>query len=144
MSGIDKLFRGLHISGTAIRAERTRVDTIAKNIANARTTFTPETGGPYRREVVHFEPIIEELKAGKREIVGVRVKEIAKDFSTPFEEIFDPGHPDAGADGIVRLPNVNTMTEMADLISAVRAYEANLGVQDSLERMVERGLRLAE
>jgi flagellar basal-body rod protein FlgC len=144
MTGIDRLFRGMRMSASAIKAERTRVDTIAKNIANAQTTFTPETGEAYRREVVHFEPLLEKLAGGKTEVIGVRVKEIAKDYSTSFEEIFDPGHPDAGPDGIVKLPNINTMAEMADLITAVRAYEANLGVQDSLERMAERGLRLAE
>lgn len=144
MSGLDRLFSGMHTASSALRAERTRVDTIAKNIANARTTRVPGTGEAYRREVVHFAPLLEQVSPGRYEVRGVRVSQIAKDFSTPFEEVFDPHHPDADADGIVHLPNVNTMKEMADLITAVRAYEASLSVQENLERMAERALRLAE
>jgi flagellar basal-body rod protein FlgC len=144
MSGLDRLFSGMHTAASALRAERTRIDTIAKNIANARTTRVPGTGEAYRREVVHFAPLLERVAPGKYEVRGVRVSQITKDFSTPFEEVFDPNHPDANVDGIVFLPNVNTMKEMADLITAVRAYEANLSVAQNLERMAERALRLAE
>ena len=75
---------------------------------------------------------------------AVRVSQISGDYATPFEQIFDPTHPDADAEGIVRMPNVNTVKEMADLITAVRAYEANLTLQESFERMADRALRLAE
>ena len=143
-AGIGRLFSGMNIASSALRAERMRVDTIAKNIANARTTFVPETGQPYRREVVHFTPLLERIAPGKSEIRGVRVSRVEKDFTTPFEEVFDPSHPDANADGIVLFPNVNTMHEMVDLITAVRAYEANINVQQNFERMAERALRLAE
>ncbi|MCP3914805.1 MAG: flagellar basal body rod protein FlgC [bacterium] len=143
MTAIDKLFSGMRIAASALKAERARVDTIAKNIANARTTSVPGTGEAYRRETLRFEPIFEKTVNGPR-LGGVRVAGIQKDYSTPFQEVYDPGHPDADAKGIVRMPNVNTMQEMADLITAVRSYEANLKVQENFERMADRALRLAE
>ncbi|MCL4143093.1 UNVERIFIED_CONTAM: hypothetical protein GTU68_066238 [Idotea baltica] len=85
-----------------------------------------------------------QLAGGKTQVEGVRVAEISEDFNTPFEEIYDPSHPDAGAGGIVRMPNVNTMKEMADLMTAVRAYEANLKAQNTFVKMAERALHLAQ
>ena len=144
MSGLDRLFAGMRTAASALKAERVRLDTIAKNIANARTTRVPDTGEAYRREVVHFAPLIERVGAGRREIRGGKVAQITKDFSTPFEEVYDPTHPDANAQGVVYFPNVNTIKEMVDLITAVRAYEASIRVQENFERMAQRALRLAE
>jgi flagellar basal-body rod protein FlgC len=143
MDGVSNLFTGMRASASGMSAERVRIDTIAKNIANAQVTHTPE-GGPYRREVVHFAPIERSTGFGKSENVGVRVAGVHNDDSTPFERIHDPSHPDADADGWVNYPNVNTTREMADLITAVRAYEANLDVASSFVRMAERALRLAQ
>jgi len=144
MDALNKLFGGMRIAASGLRAERTRVDTIAKNIANAQVTKMPDTGEAYRREVVHFAPILRDVGRGLTEIAGVEVTQIAKDFKTPFERVFDRGHKDADADGYVSYPNVNTVGEMADLITAMRAYEANLTVQENFEKMAERALRLAE
>lgn len=143
MDGIQRLFSGLNAAATGLSAERLRIDVIARNIANAQTTRTPE-GGPYRRQVVHFEPLVRNLTGGRRETEGVRVTHIGLDRTTPFERIFDPQHPDADAEGFVSMPNVDTTREMADLMSAVRAYEANLSVQESFLQMAERALRLAQ
>ena len=134
----------MNISASAMKAERARVDTIAKNIAHSGTTRMPDTGEPYRREVVHFAPIYKRNADGGMDVDGVRVDKIVKDFTTPFELINDPTHPDADADGNVRMPNVNTVKEMAELITALRAYEANVSVAESFERMAQMGLRLAE
>lgn len=142
MSGIDKLFAGMRASSSGLAAERARMDVIAENIANARTTRTPE-GGPYRRKVVRFEPLLREAAHGQTEVAGVRAAAILSDYSTPFQVIHDPSHPDSDAEGFVRLPNINTVIEMADLITAVRAYEANLAVQQNFMQMVERALQLA-
>jgi flagellar basal-body rod protein FlgC len=143
MDAINKLFSGMQTSASALKAERARMDVIARNIANSRTTRVPGSDGPYRRQVVSFAPILERVN-GQVRSAGVRVAGILPDYTTPFEQIYDPGHPDANAEGIVSMPNVNTMQEMADLITAVRAYEANIKVQESFERMAERALRLAE
>jgi flagellar basal-body rod protein FlgC len=133
----------MRIAGSSLNAERSRIDTITKNIANARTTKVPETGEPYRREELSFAPIMQRMQNGKEEFAGVRVAEVLKD-DAPFEEVFDPSHPDANDNGVVLYPNVNTMKEMADLVTAVRSYEANLSVQETFEQMAQRALRLAE
>jgi len=146
MGSIRDLFTGFRATATGMTAERTRMDVIAKNLANAQTTRMPGDGPvqPYRRQVVHFEPLLRRLESGETVTEGVRVSEVSGDFQTPFDEIYDPTHPDADAKGIVRMPNVNTMKEMADLMTAVRAYEANLRAQDTFVRMAERALRLAQ
>jgi len=109
----------------AIRAQRFRMNVIANNIANAQTTRTAE-GGPFRRQLTIFrgEQIGPTLKPEK---FGVRVKEVVSDRS-PFREVYDPSHPDANEDGIVLYPNVNLAVEMINLLSAQRAYEANVAV----------------
>lgn len=143
MGPLERLFGGMRIAATGLKAERTRVDTIAKNIANAQVTRVPDTGEAYRRELVDLAPLTRSTENGM-EIVGVEVRGTRPDMTTPFQEIFDPGHRDAGPDGIVRYPNVNTVTEMADLITAVRAYEANLTIQENFERIADRALRMME
>ena len=143
MEGIGQLFGGMRASASGLSAERVRIDVIAQNLANAETTRTP-SGGPYRRQVVHFEPILQKAASGKVETAGVRVTRVADDTTTPMEQVFDPGHPDADPSGFVTMPNVNATREMADLITAMRAYEANLSAQEAFVRMAEQALRLAQ
>jgi flagellar basal-body rod protein FlgC len=140
MSGTDGFFSGMRIAATGLSAERERMDVIAENLANARTTRTPE-GGPYRRKVVLFEPLLVEVE-GEERTLGVSASRVDVDSASDFERVLDPGHPDAGPDGIVLYPNVNTVMEMADLITAMRAYEANLTAQENFTRMAERALDL--
>jgi flagellar basal-body rod protein FlgC len=140
MEGTNGFFTGMRICASGLTAERERMDVIAENLANARTTRTPD-GGPYRRKVVLFEPILEELE-GEERALGVRASRVNVDRATDFERVLDPGHPDAGPDGMVLYPNVNTVMEMADLITSMRAYEANLTAQESFVRMAERALEL--
>ena len=143
MTGLNRLLEGMRVAATGLSAERVRIDTVARNIANAQVTKTPE-GGPYRRQVVEFEPILIRAADGSQINSGVRVRAVSDDQHSPFERIHDPSHPDADASGWVTYPNVNATREMADLITAVRAYEANLDVQDSFVRMAERALRIAQ
>jgi flagellar basal-body rod protein FlgC len=145
MNGLQNLFSGLRTSASGMAAERTRIDVIAKNLANAETTRMPDGSGPYRRQVVSFAPILERMRNGGAEGVGgVRVSAIGPDMVTPLELVHMPGHPDADENGMVTMPNVNATKEMADLITAVRAYEANMSAADSFQRMAERALRLAQ
>lgn len=144
MEGLEKLFGGMRIATSALKAERTRIDVIARNIANAQTTRVPGEDGPYRRQVVSFAPVLDRAMGAGEEVVGVRVDSVEGDYGSPFEEVYDPGHPDADAQGVVRMPNVDTMREMADLITAVRSYEANVRVQENFQEMAQRALRLAE
>lgn len=144
MSGINNLFDGMRASSTGLTAERIRIDVIARNIANSQTTRVPGTGEPYTRRVVQFAPILETLSSGQVIPRGVRVTGVEEDRVTPFELVKDPGHPHADSAGFVRMPNVNATKEMADLMSAMRTYDANLRVQQSFVRMAERALRLAQ
>ncbi len=143
MTGFDKLFSGMRAASSGMAAEHVRIDTVAKNIANANTTNVPG-GGPYRRQLVHFAPLLSRAMNGKDEVVGVRVAKVVDDMATPLPRIFDPAHADADAQGYVRLPNVNTVMEMADLITATRAYEANVTAQEQFIAMAERALRLIQ
>jgi len=136
----------LAISGSALSAERLRLDVIASNLANASTTRTPE-GGPYRRRNVVFaaEPLENDFgetlaslaEQGAHE--GVTVTDVVED-RTPPRMVFDPSHPDANADGYVAYPNVDPMAETIDLMAATRAYEANVQVVNATRRMAEAAL----
>lgn len=136
------------ISASGLRAERLRLDVIASNLANASTTRTAE-GGPYKRRNVVFvsEPLesdfastIEALaEEGARE--GVRVADVVEDTSPP-RMVFEPGHPDANAEGFVAYPNVNPVAETVDLLAATRAYEANVQAVNATKRMAEAALSI--
>ena len=142
-ASIDRLFGGLQASSSALRAERVRLDVIAENLAGARVTRTPE-GGPYRRKVVRFEPLVRQGADGRPSVVGVKAAHVREDLDTPFEKQYIPGHPDADpATDMVTMPNVNPLAEMADLIAASRTYEANLSAQRSFVELVERVLQFA-
>lgn len=136
----------LAIAASALRAERQRLDVIASNLANANTTETA-AGGPYRRRNVvftseavgsDFGDTLASLGQGPQ---GVQVTGIVED-RTPPRMVFDPGHPDANPEGYVAFPNVNPVTEMVDLQTATRAYEANVQVVNATKRMAESALAI--
>lgn len=122
---------GLQSSASALHAERIRMEVISQNIANANTTKA-ENGEPYRRQLVHFESILRKQMGQPNNVASnnlsqVEATKIIED-SRPFREVYQPGHPDANKDGMVQYPNVHIHEEMADMISASRAYEANMAV----------------
>ncbi|AOS45105.1 Flagellar basal-body rod protein FlgC [Lacunisphaera limnophila] len=119
------LIAGVDITAGALNAQKLRLDLVAQNIANAHTTRTPE-GGPYRRKIISFESELVK-RAGGASLTSVSVSGITSDKS-PGQSVYNPQHPDAGPDGSVMMPNVNLAFEMVDLITATRAYEANLSV----------------
>jgi flagellar basal-body rod protein FlgC len=123
-----KLLPGLQSSASALQAERIRIEVVGQNIANANTTKTAD-GTPYQRQLVKFENVLQDKIGSGSEAVpqALKVAHIVKDFR-PSEPIYQPGHPDADANGMVRYPNVNVHEEMADMIAASRSYEANLAV----------------
>ncbi len=122
------------ISASGMAAERLRLDTISSNLANINTTRTPE-GGPYRRLMT----VMESAPDGR----GVRVARIAQDESPPLL-VHNPGHPDADADGNVAMPNVNPVLEMVDMISASRAYEANVAAFNAAKAMAVKALEIGK
>ncbi|SVB79357.1 uncharacterized protein METZ01_LOCUS232211 [marine metagenome] len=125
------LIPGLQSSASALHAERIRMEVISSNIANANTTKA-ENGEPYRRQLVHFDTVLRNKMGGGNDVASnnlsqVEATKIIED-SRPFREVYQPGHPDANEDGMVQYPNVHIHEEMADMISASRAYEANMAV----------------
>lgn len=131
------MFDALRISASGMTAERLRMDVIAENLANANTTRTPG-GGPYQRK----EVVLEAGAGGASfadALAGVRVAAIVPDPSPP-RRVYDPGHPDADAQGYVTLPNVSPVTEMVDLITASRGYEADVQAMNAAKQMFLRAL----
>lgn len=129
-----------NIAGSGLSAERLRMQTIATNMANSRTTRTAE-GGPYKRRVPVFEakqvdPFGDELD---RAAARVEVSEIKSDGKPPIR-VFDPTHPDADKDGYVEYPDINVLQEMVDLMTTSRTYEANANVVESTRDMAMRAL----
>ena len=127
----------LDISASGLSAQRRRMDTIAENIANAETTRTAQ-GGPYRRKQVVFQAI---PTAPGGTGGGVTVTEVATDPRPP-RLVYRPGHPDANAEGYVRMPNVNILEEMVDMVSATRSYEANVAALNAAKQMTRKALEI--
>ncbi len=134
-------FSSFDISASGVFAQRTRMDAIANNIANAESTRTSE-GGPYRRQTVTFRAVYEN-SLGNPAPGGVRVESVTTDPSD-FRLVHDPSHPDADANGYVKMPNVNIVEEMVDMISATRAYEANITAMNATKSMINAALDMGK
>jgi len=135
------LFDALDASGSGLSAERLRMDVTAENLANAQSTRGANGTGPYKRKQVVLEQAGSSFADSLQAARGVRVAGIFED-PTPPRRVYDPGHPDADAQGYVTMPNVNTVTEMTDLIGASRAYEANVTAMQTAKSMFARTLDL--
>ena len=148
------LFSSINVAASGLTAQRTRLDVISNNIANADTTRTPE-GGPFRRSRVIFRPRVQQpywrspflpetMNNGVGQ--GVRIAEIEKDSDSKPKLVYDPTHPDAiktgPRKGYVEMPNVNVVDEMVDMISASRSYEANLAVVNGSKSMFQNALNI--
>ena len=140
------IFNSFNISASGMTAQRLRTDTISQNLANVNTTST-SSGEAYRRQTVVFS---EKEMASFDNILtrrgtvgnGVKVDAIVEDTWTDMIEVYDPSHPDADENGYVTYPNVNTVTEMTNLIDATRAYEANVTAFNASKSMAMKGLEL--
>lgn len=145
------IFNAFAISASGLTAERLRMDVISNNIANVNTTRTIE-GGPYQRQRVVFEPRGEKMdfvfpsvfnRARQSQFQGVKVSGIINDQEPP-KLVYDPGNPDANKEGYVAMPNVNIVKEMVDMISATRAYEANVTSINSVKTMAAKALEIGK
>jgi flagellar basal-body rod protein FlgC len=147
------LFDAIDVAGSGLAAERLRMDVTAGNLANAQTT-QGANGQPYRRR----EVVLQEAQAGGQSfgsmltsavagsasaspVNGVQVAGVVEDPAAP-RRVYDPGHPDADAQGYVSLPNVNPVTEMVDLIGASRSYEANVTAMQAAKQLFSKTLEL--
>lgn len=136
------LFSALEINTSGLTAQRQRVEVASSNLSNTESTRTPE-GGAYRRKDVVFETMsfgsAMEEAAGTN--LGVKVADVVDD-TRPFDRRFEPGHPDADKEGYVNYPNVNSMEEMANMMSAARSYEANIAAISIVKTMINRTLEI--
>ena len=141
----------LSINGSALTASRLRMDVISENIANSTTTRT-ENGGPYRRKMVVYEPASNDdnsfasmfhksMDSSTNNLKGVKVASIVED-QTPFTTKYDPTNPDADAQGNVKMPNVDPVTETLDMMSVTRAYDANLTALNAVKEMATKALEI--
>jgi flagellar basal-body rod protein FlgC len=130
------------ITSDALAAEKVRLEVIGQNIANAQTTRGPD-GRAYQRKIVSFEAQLQHGAGldGNRGTPSLRVASITAD-PTPGDEVYMPGHPHADSNGMVRLPNVNVAREMVDLVTASRAFEANLSVVRTSRQMAIKALQI--
>lgn len=139
--GFETSLKAFDISASGLSAERLRMEVVANNIANASVTRTPE-GGAYRRKDVVFEAVMTDAnRPGQSGLGGVRTVGVVEDMSE-LPRLHQPGHPDADADGFVTMPNVNVPLEMVNLITATRAYEANLKAAQSFVDMNQQALSI--
>jgi len=142
-------FLPLRICATGLRVQRLRMDLIASNIANVNTTQTPQ-GGPYRRKDLlvtavpavsnfDFSDILEaNLNNSFYKVIPISVIEDQR----PFKVVYQPSHPDADKNGYVKLPNISPLEEMVNMISALRAYEANVTVINNTKSMILKALEI--
>ncbi|HEX9022475.1 MAG TPA: flagellar basal body rod protein FlgC [Geobacteraceae bacterium] len=138
-------FSAMNVSSSGMTAERTRINLISSNIANANSTRTPE-GGPYKRKDPVFSAVpaqgaFESAFGNARDLKKVEVATIRED-QTPPRILYDPTHPDANSEGYVAMPNVNVIGEMADMVTATRAYEANVTAAQAAKSMAMKALDL--
>jgi flagellar basal-body rod protein FlgC len=136
----NPLFAAADISASGLAAERLRLEVVANNIANAFSTRSAN-GVPYRRQDVVFSAILGQSVGGVQRPGGVQVAGIVDDMS-PFHRIHNPSHPDADSDGYVNMPNVDLPVEMVNMITASRAYEANLRAMQFFRQMTEQSYSL--
>ncbi len=139
----------LDISGSALTAQKFRMDVISSNIANASTTRTEE-GGLYRRKMVVFQSTEQPMSFSSimnalsgSSTGGVEVSAVVEDPDY-FKAVYNPTHPDADADGYVMMPNINTVEEMIDMMSATRSYEAGITVFNAVKLMASKALEIGQ
>lgn len=148
------LFTSFDICASGMTAQRLRSDIISENIANVSTTRTAE-GGTYRRKTVVFTEkhsnafnnlLLSNMGVRGSGVAGngVKVSNIVEDYETEMNMVYDPSHPDADENGYVTYPNVNVVTEMTNLISASRSYEANVTAFNAAKAMASKGLEIGQ
>lgn len=132
----------LDITASAMAANRFWLERISNNMANANTTRGPD-GQPYRRELPIFAELLNREMQGGEVPAGVEATGVIKD-ATPFPRVYNPGHPHADAQGFVSMPNVNVVTEMVDMITASRSYEAAITVSTAAKNMMSKAIEIGK
>ncbi len=143
------VFKSMDVIGSALTAERTRLQAISSNVANANSTRAADGSGPYKRKDVVLEAVPHEAEFGQvldkaqDPYTEVRVADIKEDDSGG-RKVYNPDHVDADEEGYIHLPNVNSVTEMANMISADRAYQTNVNLFQTTKQMALKALELGK
>ena len=137
-----QLIPSIQSTRSALDAERTRVDIVSQNLANANVTRAAD-GQPYKRKQVVFESLVNNAGANPNSGSTIRVTRVESD-NRPFREVFKPDHPDADARGYVRYPNVNAHEEMVDLIASSRVFEANIAVVKNARQLAQQAMSIGK
>jgi flagellar basal-body rod protein FlgC len=137
-----QLIPSIQSTRSALDAERTRVDIVSQNLANANVTRGAD-GQPYKRKQVIFESLVNNAGTNANSGSTIRVTRVESD-NRPFREVFKPDHPDADARGYVRYPNVNVHEEMVDLIASSRAFEANIAVVKNARQLAQQAMSIGK
>ena len=137
-----QLIPSIQSTRSALDAERTRVDIVSQNLANANVTRAAD-GQPYKRKQVVFESLVNNAGTNPNSGSTIRVTRVESD-NRPFREVFKPDHPDADARGYVRYPNVNVHEEMVDLIASSRAFEANIAVVKNARQLAQQAMSICK
>ena len=150
------MFNAIDIAASGMTAERLRLDVVSNNLANVNTTRT-ENGTPYRRQIVVFEPredfeSVLQTNINKDNSQGARINQVGQgvraraiiEDQSPFRAVYEPGHPDADAQGYVMMPNVSAVAEMIDMLSASKAYEANVAAVNAAKSMALKALDIGK
>ena len=139
------LLTGIDSTASALEAERTRMDVVAQNIANANTTHGLD-GKPYQRQQVVFESVLRAQQASDGFGSGARTVQVARieKDSRPPRMLYNPGHPDADAHGMVAVPDINIHEEMVDMIAASRSYDANIAVVKNAHALAMQALSIGK
>ena len=137
-----ELIPSIQSTRSALDAERTRIEIVSQNLANANVTRAAD-GQPYKRKQVIFESLVNNAGTSSDGGSTVRVSRIESD-KRPFREVFKPDHPDADGRGFVRFPNVNVHEEMVDLIASSRAFEANVAVVKNARQLAQQAMSIGK
>ncbi|MFK2824991.1 flagellar basal body rod protein FlgC [Bacillus sp. B190/17] len=150
------IFHGMNITSSALTAQRLRMDVVSSNMANVESTRGRIVNGewePYRKKAVVLQPKQGGFSSYLNQAIGrqndgpgngVKVTKIVEDDLTPFKMVYDPVHPDANEEGYVRMPNVDPLREMVDLMAATRSYEANVTVFNASKAMMTKALEIGK
>ena len=137
-----ELIPSIQSTRSALDAERTRIEIVSQNLANANVTRAAD-GQPYKRKQVVFESLVNNAGTNPNSGSTIRVTRVESD-NRPFREVFKPDHPDADARGYVRYPNVNVHEEMVDLIASSRAFEANIAVVKNARQLAQQAMSIGK
>ena len=142
---VPGVFSAMDVAASGLTAERGRMNIIASNLANAQTTKGPDAKNMARLQEFYRDTVVGKLKSelALKNVNEVRLSGVQAD-TTPGQMVYDPGHPDANAEGYVQYPNVNVVTEMVNLMTASRAYEAGVSSIESLKSMARDAIKIGQ